>query len=265
MRKYWQIFKINFQEYLVYRLNFILWRFRSFVLFLTLLLFWLAIYGDNNDLLGYQKSQMIAYMIGFAFLRSIVLATTTGDLAGQIKSGDLTQLIIRPMKMLPFWFISDLVDKAFNFGFMVVEVGLVLFLLKSPFYFPQKIETYFFFLILVLLAVLLNYFINFLLSIFAFWTEDVWATRWLFAVILLQFFAGAYFPLDILPAWLTKIIYLTPFPYLIFFPLKVWLEQVSGVMILKTIFICGLWTALAYWLAKFLWRKGIKNYGAYGH
>jgi len=58
VRKYFQLAKITFQEYFVYRLNFLLWRFRSIVSFVTLLFFWLVIYGGRNELLGYQKAQM---------------------------------------------------------------------------------------------------------------------------------------------------------------------------------------------------------------
>jgi len=78
------------------------------------------------------------------------------------------------------------------------------------------------------------------------------------------FFAGALFPIDVLPVALQKIIYLTPFPYLVFFPLKIWLEQVSLAAAVKSVFICFVWLVFFYWLAKFLWRKGARNYGAYG-
>jgi ABC-2 type transport system permease protein len=98
----------------------------------------------------------------------------------------------------------------------------------------------------------------------AFWTDDVWATRFLFGVIFLEFFSGAFFPIDILPNWLVSIFNLTPFPYLIFFPLKIWLEQVDTDQILNIFLISIAWLIIFYILAKLLWRKGVKNYGAYG-
>ena len=96
MSKYFQLAKITFEEYLAYRLNFILWRFRSLITFLTLFFFWLAIYGGKEELLGYQKTQMITYVVGVVFLRSIILASRSADLAGQIRSGELTKIIIAP-------------------------------------------------------------------------------------------------------------------------------------------------------------------------
>jgi len=264
MGKYLLLGKLTFEEYFVYRLNFVLWRFRSLVFFLTLFFFWLAIYGSRESFLGYQKAQMLAYVVGIAFLRSIVLGSRSADLAGQVRSGELTKLFLQPIKIIGFWFTRDIVDKFLNLLFTILEITVVLLIFKFPLWFPQKPESYLFFFILAILALFLYFFLSFSLSVVAFWTEEIWATRWLFGVIFLEFFAGAFFPIDVLPGWLTKIIYLTPFPYLVFFPLKIWLEQLSTVMILKAILICFGWLVFFYWLAHFLWQKGAKNYGAYG-
>jgi ABC-2 type transport system permease protein len=116
----------------------------------------------------------------------------------------------------------------------------------------------------VTLAFFLYFFLSFFLSSVAFWTEEIWATRWLFGIIFLEFLAGAFFPIDVLPLGLQRIIYLTPFPYLVFFPLKVWLEQLSSGLIGQSLVVCGFWVVVFYWLARWLWQKGAKNYGAYG-
>ncbi len=264
MRRYFQVIKITFQAIFVYRLNFILWRFRSFIFFLTLLFFWLAIYGNRTEFLGYQKAQMLAYVIGIAFLRSIVLGSRTADLAGQIKSGALTKLVLRPINIFSYSFSIDLTDKLLNIFFTIFEIGLVLTILKIPFYFPKDLTFVFLSFILVVLATFLYFFLSMFLSIIAFWTEEIWAARFLFGLIFLEFLAGAYFPIDVLPEWLQRIVYLTPFPYLVFFPLKIWLEQLSPLIAMRAIFICSLWLVFFFWVARFLWRKGVKNYGAYG-
>lgn len=264
MRKYLFIIKLTLEEQLTYRLNFLLWRFRNFAFLFSLFFFWLAVYGNKEEFLGYQKAQMIAYVIGIAFLRSIVFSSRSGDLPGQIRSGELTRILLRPIKATFFWFAGDLADKLLNIIFTILEVGLLLKLFNFPFYFPQRAESYFYFLLLSFLAVFLYFFLSFFISATSFWSEEIWATRWLFGIVFLEFFAGAFFPIDVLPAWLAKIIYLTPFPYLVFFPLKIWLEQLSLAMILRATFICFGWLVIFWWLSLVLWKKGVKNYGAYG-
>ena len=232
--------------------------------FLALFFFWLAIYGQKQEFLGYQKSQMLAYVVGIVFLKSVVLGTRSADLAGQIRSGELTRLILRPVGMLSYWFVRDLADKCLNLFFSILEIVIVLYFFKFPFYLPENLQTYFWFISLTILALLLHFFLSFFISSVAFWTEEIWATRWLIGIIFLEFFAGAFFPIDVLPKTLVSLIYLTPFPYLVFFPLKIWLEQLSTSMMIKAIVVCFCWMIGFYGLARFLWKKGVKNYGAYG-
>jgi len=249
MPKYFSLAKITFQEYFTYRLNFILWRFRNLIFFLSVFFFWMAIFENRNEVLGYQKSQMLAYIIGVALLRSVILASRSVDLPGLIRNGDLNKLILQPFNFFSFWFTKDVVDKLLNIIFVLVEIGIILAIFKFPFYIPQNPATYAYFTVIIFIAIFLSFFLNFFLSVTSFWTEDIWATRWLFGVIFLEFFAGSFFPIDVLPKAISSIVYLTPFPYLIFFPLKIWNEQLSFDMIFKAIFICSSWTIFFYFLS----------------
>ena len=264
MRKYLQVISLTFQEYFVYRLNFILWRFRSVVLFLSIFFFWQAIYGGQTELLGYQKSQMLAYLVGVSFLRGLVFGNRSGDLPGQIRSGELTRLVIKPLNLLPYWLSRDLVDKTLNLIFTTIELAIILWLFRFPFYLPVQGNTYLVFTLMILLATGLYYFFSFFLSVTAFWTEEIWATRWLFGVVLLEFLAGAFFPLDILPNWLTRAISYTPFPYMMYLPMKVWLEQLAVAEVMKAFLVGTFWLIFFALLAKKLLNKGLRNYGAYG-
>ena len=264
MKKYLQLAKITLEEYLVYRLNFLLWRFRSLVQFLSLYFFWLAIYGQRTEFLGYQKGQIFSYLVGVAILRSLVMGSRSADLAGQIRSGELTKILQKPINIFSFWASRDLVDKLLNLFFILIELSLVVKIFGLPFYWPQRPETVLVFLVVLILAVFLYFFLSLTISMTGFWTEEIWATRWLLGIVLLEFLAGAFFPLDVLPAGLVKVINFTPFPYLLYFPIKIWLEQLPAIAGAKVILICSLWLVFFYWLAHFLWRKGVKNYGAYG-
>lgn len=264
MKKYLFLAKATLQEYFVYRLNFVLWRFRSFILFLTLVIFWQAVYGESSFLFGYEKSQMMAYVVGIAFLRGLIMGSRSADLAGQIRSGEMTKIVMRPWGVFGYWLSKDAVDKLLNLFFTLFEVTLVMAILKLPFYLPQLPQTYFLFFIYLVLAVFLYFFLSFVISLTTFWTDEIWAVRWIFGVVFLEFMAGAFFPVDVLPRVLTKIIYLTPFPYLLYFPIKVWNEQMIGLEVLRTIMISFIWLVVFYFLAVKLWQKGVKNYGAYG-
>jgi len=263
MKKYLQLARITFQEYFVYRLNFILWRLRSLVQILALFFFWLAIFKLGGEFLSYGKEEMLTYLVGIVFLKSFVLASRTANLAGRIKSGSLTKELIRPWGIFKSFFTCDLVDKALNLVFAVAEIGLIFYYFKFTFFFPKSFWNIVAFLVVILISVFLYFFISLWISTFSFWTDQPWAARWLFGVIFLDFLAGAYFPLDILPPVFGKIASLTPFPYLIYFPIKIWLEQITGIQLVKPILISLLWLIAFWFILKKTWEKGLRNYAAY--
>jgi len=264
MPKYLQVIKNTFQDYLVYRLNFILWRFRSFVLFLTLVFFWQAVFGQKESLLGYSREGMLTYVVGITFLRQVVLGSRTADFGGTIRSGDLTNLLLRPISVAKFWFSKDLVDKFLNIIFTTLEIGVVVYLLKIPIYLPQQLITYLWFGIICVIAMFLYFYFSFLFGTIAFWTDQIWAPRWLFMVIFLEFLSGGFFPLDVLPPIFVKVLSFTPFPYMIYFPMKIWLEQVVMLEILRVLTVTIFWTLLTYLAFDRVWKKGIRSYEAYG-
>jgi len=264
MQKYLTLAKVSLQEYFVYRLNFYLWRFRNLISLLALVFFWLAIYGSRPSFLNYTKDQMLTYIVGIAFLRGLIFSSRTADLAGTIRNGDLNKWLLTPLSIFKSLLARDLSDKLLNTLFSFLEIFIVLKLFAFSFAGPTHLLTYLYFFVIVILAFFLYFFISITLSETGFWTEDIWATRWLFGIIFLDFFSGSIFPIDILPSQAVHLINLTPFPYLIFYPAKIWLEQISQAETLKAIFICFVWLIFFFWLSRFLFKKGLKHYEAYG-
>ncbi len=266
MKKYWLVFKLTLQDYFVYRLNFILWRFRSFVFFLTLVFFWQAIYASKETLFGYTQPQMLTYVIGVAFLRGVVLASRSfDDLPGAIVQGHLSQWLIKPIALFRYFFSRDLAAKFLDLLFVILEISLVIKLLGLSFYFPKDPIIYLIFPLVVVLSALLYFLIGNLMACFAFWTEEIWATRWLFGIIFLEFMSGVFFPLDVLPKRLSRAISFTPFPYLIYYPLKIWNQGVLGGEVLKVIGILLLWLVVIWYLKNKVWKLGMKKFAAYGN
>ena len=56
----------------------------------------------------------------------------------------------------------------------------------------------------------------------------------------------------------------TPFPYLLFFPVSIYLGQTTGEALVRGLVIQACWLAIAYGLARFVWSRGIKKYSAVG-
>jgi ABC-2 type transport system permease protein len=260
MNKYAQVLKNTFQEYFVYRLSFILWRFRSFVLLLSLFFFWSALFAGREDLFGYQKNQILTYTLGIAVLRGVVLSSRSSDLAGQIRNGDTANWLLRPIGYFKYWLTRDVVDKLLNLFFAFFELGILLYLFKPPILIQTNPVYLFGFILLCFLALLLFFVINLVLGMSGFWLIEVWSVRFLFMVVFLEFLSGGFFPLDVLPPIFIKVLQFTPFPYLIYFPLKVWLGQIGSGQLVLAVLVTSFWIIVFYKILSFVWKKGLRAY-----
>jgi len=82
--------------------------------------------------------------------------------------------------------------------------------------------------------------------------------------MILDFTAGKLFPLDILPIMLQKIIYLTPFPYLSFVQIQLFLNRLNSQDILKHTVILVFWIFILGTITNKIWKKGLKSYESVG-
>jgi ABC-2 type transport system permease protein len=240
-----------------------MWRIRLILGLLTAYFLWKAVFSGRDTLLGYSESAMITYILVASLLQSLVLATRSIDLAGIINSGDLSNILTKPISNFWYWLSRDLADKVLNIIFAAAELSILYLLLRPQLVFPPLAHLVPLVLLVLPLATFLYYLINYLFGLLGFWTPEVWAPRFLLFVIL-QFVAGSLFPLDVLPLSIQKIVSFTPFPYLIFFPTQLYLGKVPGPQIITGIIAGLFWIVIFTFIVKITWAKGLKAYGAEG-
>ena len=90
-------------------------------------------------------------------------------------------------------------------------------------------------------------------------------STFIFILFALEYIAsGHLFPLDILPATIEKILFYTPFPYQMYFPVSIYMGKTSGVAMAQGLIIQFLWVAGAWGVACLAWNRGIRKYSAVG-
>jgi ABC-2 type transport system permease protein len=256
-KKYFSIFTITLQEYFTYRLNMLMWRIRQIFVFLIPFFIWKAVLGGGGEIYGYTFPGVMTYLFGTTILRSLVMGSRTVDLGWMINSGYLTIPLMRPIGMFRFLMTRDLADKLFNLSFILIEIPLILIVFHPLVFLQTNIITLLLAISSTLLAILMYFYINIIFGAIGFWSREVWAPRFLLMVIM-EFATGAMFPLDMLDAFWQKIMLLTPFPYLLYVPLKIYLGQ-STSLIPQLI-----WVIILSLLTKMIWQKGILRYEAEG-
>jgi ABC-2 type transport system permease protein len=135
--------------------------------------------------------------------------------------------------------------------------------MSAPFFVPHSVMTWLWFSLSMAGGMVLYFEMSYLLGALGFWTSDSWGPRFCFETIL-EFCAGAYFPIDVLPQAAQKILLMLPFPYLVFFPLKIYLERGSFMMIVHCLLMQMFWIAALSLMIHTFWKAGLKKYAAEG-
>lgn len=263
MEKYILVAKNTWEETLSYRLNFVMWRVRVFLQLITIYFLWFSLLPTQGSIFGYSKNLMLTYIFGTSILSSIVIASRSGEIGDQIHQGQLSNFLLRPINYFYYLFARDIGDKAMNILFSIFELTALFIFIHPPIFLQTNIFFLVAFFLSLIFALLLNFFFNMLLGCVGFWSGEVWAPRFIFS-ILLTFFAGGLFPLDILPKPLFTLFYFSPFPYLLYFPLKIYLGAFNTTALQNGFIISILWTFILYVIVLFVWKKGLKVYAAEG-
>lgn len=263
MSIFFSIANITWKDQLTYRLNFLMWRLRNILRLLIIYFLWTAVYSNAISISGYSKEQMLTYILLTSLISSLVLSSRTQDIADEIISGDLSNILLKPFNIFFYWLAKDFGDKFTNFVFGIFEVSILILLLKPPFFMQTNPLSLFLFLLSTIGAVIIFIQISALISFLGFWTNNVWGPRFLM-IILIEFFAGGLFPLDILPSWLFNILSLLPFSFVLFFPIKVYLGTLSPSLLATMYLAVIFWIIFLTFIVREAWKRGLKNYEASG-
>ena len=267
MKKYLYVISIGIQNTLVYRANFL---FRSLFglipLFATISL-WRTIYAGQADgagVAGYTLAEMVSYYLVVTIVDAFTaVAEDDWQIAGDIKEGTISQFLLKPLDYLGYRLCLYGAGRLIFTACAVLPVTGFILLLRDYFVWPADAVTYVWFGLSLVLTGLLQFLMSYTMALLAFWVQEV--STFIFMLYALEYIAGGHlFPLDILPPLVAKALYFTPFPYLLYFPVNIYLGRATGPSLLQGMLIQLAWVVVAYFMARLVWTRGIKRYSAVG-
>lgn len=262
MTKYLHIFSLKWQSGFVYRTSLFLWRFRQLLSTVMALTIWTVLFSNTSTLFQYNRNQMISYIFLVNILQSLILATSLNSLAGTVYSGDLSNILTKPVNLFLNFLSEDLADKAKNVFFIILETIFLYFIFQPAITVPTM-SILGLFLLWSLAALLLHFFVQLIFGSMGFWSPDTWGPRFLF-FMMVDFTAGKLYPLDILPSSLQRLLSFTPFPYFSFWQIQLFLERLNNQQIIFHSLVLLFWLVITGSAARYLWRKGLRQYAAAG-
>jgi ABC-2 type transport system permease protein len=265
MRKYWHVVKIGFENTLVYRVNFLFRAGFGLIPLLATIYLWQTVYGGQNSPVGgYSLAGMISYYLLVTIVDTLTAVNEDDwQIAADIKDGNISQFLLKPIDYLTYRLCLFFSGKIIFTAVSMIPVGIFIFCLRQYLSPPAGGMALAGFLLSTLLAALLQFFMSYTMALLAFWLLEV--STVIFMAFAFEYLAGGHvFPLNILPPALEQALNCTPFPYVLFFPVSVYLGQAQGAALWRGLGLQAAWLAFFYVLARVVWRRGIRKYSAVG-
>jgi len=264
--KFWVVFKLAWMERLAYRVNFLMEIASGILSSLIVIFLWLAIYrsAGRETIGGYSIREMVTYLLGAGLINSFILTTAENPETSQnIQDGTLSNLLIQPVSPYGIWFFRDLGAKIFFFALGLLGYAVVCLFFHRYLVSSVNFEYFFFFLLSLLLASLLQFFMFQAFSLLSFWIENTYGIRFTMRVVM-EVLAGAIIPLSFFPGVLQKIFLLLPFQFLIYLPMNLYLGKLPLIQAPFELLKEAGWITGFGLLNLLIWRKGVCQYVAHG-
>ncbi|MGH7940065.1 MAG: ABC transporter permease [Limisphaerales bacterium] len=267
MKKYWHVIGIGIQNNLTYRFNYLTRTLFSFIPLFAMLSLWRTVYHNKpagSALSGFTQSEMIFYYIMVAVV-DVLTAVNEDDwqIAADIREGNISQFLLKPMDYLWYRLCLFLSGRVAFTAMACVPLALFILCFHKDVMPPPSWLAFGAFLVSMVLAALLQFFISYTMAMLAFWLLEI--STLIFILFAFEYLAsGHLFPISMLPHAVRNALLFTPFPYQLYFPVAIYMGKISGAKLATGFLAQILWLLAAFGLARFAWARGIKKYSAFG-
>lgn len=256
MRTYLEFAIKKFQNKMTYRLEFFMGIVNTVISIIVYLCIYKALYNGRTEVDGISFG-----MVATNFVISLGLSNAFGFnemfLQDKVHDGSITNEFLKPVNFVFRMLSENAGEGMFKIIFNFIPAVLIT-LLHTRLCPPASL----YHLVLMLLSVVMGYIIlwliSFIIQTWCFWLFSVWGIITIKNVFV-NILSGSLIPLWFMPEVLQKIISFTPFWYIYFTPVQIYLGNIEGMELVSSMLIQLLWIGLLSLIANAFWRRGVKK------
>jgi ABC-2 type transport system permease protein len=264
VRKYWLYFAGAFQIAFSYRASLVIRMIRDFLMVLFFITLWRALFAGKETIAGFTFSGMVSYYILAKAVDQLYTFDPGNVIERHVRSGDLSNFLAKPINYM-IYLASHIFGRRLARTILTIIASIVIIIVFPSFVgYPAGIFETTAFFILIALAWLLVFAFSYLIGMISFWTTEISNIRQGFELLIL-ILGGLWVPLNVLPDQISQILNYLPFKYLYYFPIQVYLGKVPVDKVFLGLITELCWILGLLFIAKYLWQRGLKRFGAYGN
>ncbi len=259
IKGYLALTKAGITEQMNFRLGTAVVFLGNLIYLLIIYFLWKAIFASSEtDVVnGMTFSDTMIYLVLAMALFNFMEVYFVWLIGRNIQSGKIILDIIKPIPFEQFMFFSNAGNLVVNFFLTLVPTMLIVYFLSGG-AFLLNINLLFF-IVSVVLALLINFSINFFVATICLYTESIWGIN-IMKEVIVMLLSGASIPLAFFPATLREIVGYLPFQAIYNTPLTILIQKkisVQGSM--EQILIQLFWVVITGIGAHLFWKFSLKR------
>lgn len=261
MRAYWSFFKIRFINGLQYRTAAYAGIATQFAWGFMYIMLYHSFYRSNPSAGNMSISEISSYIwLQQSFLALFMTWFLDNNIFEAISSGNVAYEVCRPLNVYNMWFAKSCATRVSKAVLRCFPILIFASFLPQTYKFnpPASFFTFILFLISVVIGTIVVVGYSMLIYIFTFFTVSSVGVR-MTMVMLADFLAGGLIPLPLLPEYLTKYIYLSPFAAMQNTPFRIYTGGILGNQAIKAIVFQLFWAAALILIGKLIMGKAMKK------
>lgn len=230
------------------------------LIYLTIVYFlWKAIFESSltEEVNGMTFESTLIYLVLATALFNFMEMYAVWEIGRSIQTGKIVLDLIRPFEYRKYLFWSFTGTLVIQFLTTFLPTFIVVAIVTKG-AIPIGINLVYF-LISVILAVMINYSIDFIVGTICLYSESIWGINMMKQVIVLLF-SGATIPLAFFPETMKRIVYMLPFRSIYDAPLTILLnENPDPAILIQTLGTQLLWVVLINIISRLFWSVSIRQ------
>lgn len=262
MMRFVRIFFLSFQNVYQYRSQIFIWFLISLLHPLVYLLFWSGSVPLEGRGAG-EQAMISAYYLLLIVAGGLLFVHVETDAYEDIQRGQLSLYLLKPFSYLKFKWVDELPWRLIQGAFGAVSLLVIFVFNRDVLAFSPGFERFGISVLSVVLGYTSMFLFKMIILLTALWVTDIGGVQQFVEMILIVF-SGIIMPIDLFPEGLAQYVVLTPFPYMIYYPIQSFLTGTHTRELVRIIGIQMFWVFFLYGVYRIVWHFGNRRFSAVG-
>ncbi|HOI91804.1 MAG TPA: ABC-2 family transporter protein [Candidatus Rifleibacterium sp.] len=255
--------RAHFKIIFTYRGMMLIQAVRLILLPLVLAAAWLSIQKTAEN--PYSDADYLLYYL----LVPVILNLTDSRLVFRfpmaVRDGSLSRELLKPFPPLSGYALESIANNLIQLIYLLPFTLLAGYAISDRLQLGHlNLQLLLYTLLAILLGGLVRMLISGSISLVGFWLEDVTTLNLILNGGIWALLGGMIVPVATFPQHIRCIAEMLPYRYMLSFPIEIVTGRLSQAQILQGFAVCLFWSLLFALIMRFIWKRGLKVYAAYG-